>query len=55
MRFTERDRADIARIRELYGLDTDIAAVRLALHVAAHQQRTLKAKDMGYDQGPGSE
>ena len=39
MRFTPQDLAAIARIRELYGCISDVAAVRLALQIVARQEQ----------------
>jgi len=39
MRLTEQDKADIERIKELYGCPSDIAAIRLALRIVARQEQ----------------
>ncbi len=39
MRFTPQDLAAIARIRELYGCNSDVAAVRLALQIVARGEQ----------------
>ncbi len=43
IRLTEQDRALLARIRELYGCNSDMAAIRLALRIAAKEGGTPAA------------
>ena len=40
MRFTPQDMQAIEKIRQLYGCNSDTAAVRLALQVVARQEST---------------
>jgi hypothetical protein len=39
IRLTEQDRMLLARVRELYGCNSDMAAIRLALRIAARQEK----------------
>jgi len=39
IRLTEQDRALLARIKVLYGCNSDMAAIRLALRIAARQEK----------------
>ncbi|MFL5628152.1 MAG: hypothetical protein ACJ788_21440 [Ktedonobacteraceae bacterium] len=40
MRLTPQDREAIARIKDLYGCPSDIAAIRLAIRIVARLEQT---------------